>query len=33
MTRKSFMITFILIIFNVVNGMVLSEWNTHLDLL
>ena len=34
MTRKLLMITFVLIIiFNVVNGMVLSGWNTYLDLL
>ena len=34
MTRKLLMITFVLIIiFNVVNGMVLSGWDTHLDLL
>ena len=34
MTRKLLMITIVLIIiFNVVNGMVLSGWNTHLDLL
>ena len=34
MTRKLIMITFVLIIiFNVVNGMVLSGWDTHLDLL
>ena len=34
MTRKLLMITFVsILIFNVVNRMVLSGWNTHLDLL